>query len=119
MREHLEALIAGWKNRASEQQTVRAITLRGCADDLQALLTADAGEWLPASDLPETLPHDSQVVLWSAEHVITGQSPYPGGGWARLFTVSEVWWPLSRHTFIKAGITHFRFPEAPPQEPPR
>lgn len=52
MREQLKALIAGWKSRASEQQTVRAITLRGCADDLQALLVADVGGWRPATPTP-------------------------------------------------------------------
>lgn len=111
MREHLEALIAGWKNRASEQQTVRAITLRGCADDLQALLTADAGEWRNMDSAPRD---GTFVLLWvPADERSEGYCEV--GAWVR----SAGHWDIGTAHQPDSMFTHWHAEPPPPQEPPR
>lgn len=62
IRDRIEALVRELRNRASDQATVQAVTLRQCADRLTLLLAEEEGGWRPI----ETAPID-RPILW-CEH---------------------------------------------------
>lgn len=120
MKEQIEALVAEWHAAAAiaGNRDVEACW-RHCADRLDALLREDAGGWRPVRELPEELREGVALDFWSAAHVRQGQAPYPGGGWMLQYVAPGRHWRAISDAFVDAGITHFRFPSPPPEEPPR
>lgn len=108
MRSQIESLIAEWQNRASEQQTVQAITLRACADRLTAILAADAGGWRPIAEAPTD---GTPIIGWNGRVMLVAWGGQRPPKWREGSAFGPAAW-------IKP--THWRpLPEPPPQEPPR
>lgn len=62
IRDRIAVLVRELRNRASDQATVQAVTLRQCADRLTQILAEEEGGWRPI----ETAPID-RPILW-CEH---------------------------------------------------
>lgn len=110
----LRELAARWRATAERMEgTAQADALVVCAAELLAWLVAEGDGWRPIAEMP-VLTDREPIWLWSKEHIMNGQDPYPGGGWWKTLYGSDWLTEATKDFLAEEGITHWRRPLPPP-----